>query len=102
MVSLRAVRTDDGQHRQRGRARRAPPPRPTARRTRPNSSATAAQPPSASGSSSAGVVNPSSFVLATCGHSPSGGLSIATVPPGSSAPNRNACQDWPMLRTAAS
>ena len=48
------------------------------------------------------VPKPSSFVAATCGHSDGAGLSIATLPPGSSAPNRKSCHDVPMLRTAAS
>jgi hypothetical protein len=59
-------------------------------------------PASASGSRSAKGVNPNSFVLATWSHRSTGGLSRATLAFGLNAPTRKACQDEPMLRTAAS
>ena len=72
------------------------------RRTARNSSGTAAVPNRASGSSRLVVEEPNAFTLATCSHRSTGGLSIETLPPGSSAPRKKLCHDWAMLRTAAS
>jgi len=50
---------------------------------------------SASGRCSPTRSNPSTRVVATCSHRSTGGLSIETVPPGSSAPKKKLCQSCP-------
>ena len=101
MVSLREVSTETGSTASASAAKIAAA-RPNGRRRAPNSNPQAATPPSASGRCSPTRLNPSTFVAATCSHRSSGGLSIETVPLGSSAPKKKSCQELPMLRTAAS
>lgn len=101
IVSLRAVSTDTGSTASASAAASAAPA-PKGRRRAPNSRPQASTPPSASGKCSPNSPNPRMRVAATCSHRSTGGLSIETVPLGSSAPKKKSCQEVPMLRTAAS
>ena len=101
IVSLRAVSTDTGKTASASAAVSAAT-NPNGRRNAPKSRPQAAMPPSASGTCRPRRPNPNTPVLATCSHRSTGGLSIDTVPEGSSAPKKKLCQDPAMLRTAAS
>ncbi len=101
IVSLRDVTTEIGRTaspRPEIRAAGRPKAGRTVRKRRP----AAMLPPSASGTSSAVVLKPISFVDATWSQRSIGGLSTAIRPPGSSAPKKKLCHERPMLRTAAS
>ena len=101
IVSLRAVRTEAGSSASAAALARAAA-RPASGRTASASRGTARVPASASGSWSETRLQPNSLTLATCSHRSTGGLSIASAPPGSNTPNKKLWNEVAIVWTAAS